>query len=387
MGLYLNPGNDSFRIAINGNIYVDKTGMISFLNQHLNTESRYVCVSRPRRFGKSMAAGMLAAYYSRGCASEKLFEGYRIAEDTSFREHLNQYDVIYLNIQQFLRKTESYAKLGECIEEAVLEELEELYPDDQNKSRNLPDILSMIYSRNAGEKKGFIFIIDEWDCIFRVAKNDADAQEKYLDFLRDLFKDRVYVALAYMTGILPIKKYGTHSAINIFDEYSMMNPQELAEFVGFTEEEVRALCVRYEMDFERVQSWYDGYQFNNKWNIYNPKSVVDAMRKRELDSYWTQTETYEALKIYMEMDFDGLKTAIVTMLGGGRYKINSRRFQNDMTSFRTKDDVLTLLVHLGYLAYDRKYQEVYIPNQEVASEFMNALDEPEWKGVIETIAQ
>lgn len=333
MGLYLNPGNDSFRIAINGNIYVDKTGMISFLNQHLNTESRYVCVSRPRRFGKSMAAGMLAAYYSRGCASEKLFEGYRIAEDTSFREHLNQYDVIYLNIQQFLRKTESYAKLGECIEEAVLEELEELYPDDQNKSRNLPDILSMIYSRNAGEKKGFIFIIDEWDCIFRVAKNDADAQEKYLDFLRDLFKDRVYVALAYMTGILPIKKYGTHSAINIFDEYSMMNPQELAEFVGFTEEEVRALCVRY------------------------------------------------------EMDFDGLKTAIVTMLGGGRYKINSRRFQNDMTSFRTKDDVLTLLVHLGYLAYDRKYQEVYIPNQEVASEFMNALDEPEWKGVIETIAQ
>lgn len=320
MGLYLNPGNDSFRIAINGNIYVDKTGMISFLNQHLNTESRYVCVSRPRRFGKSMAAGMLAAYYSRGCASEKLFEGYRIAEDTSFREHLNQYDVIYLNIQQFLRKTESYAKLGECIEEAVLEELEELYPDDQNKSRNLPDILSMIYSRNAGEKKGFIFIIDEWDCIFRVAKNDADAQEKYLDF-------------------------------------------------------------------ERVQSWYDGYQFNNKWNIYNPKSVVDAMRKRELDRYWTQTETYEALKIYMEMDFDGLKTAIVTMLGGGRYKINSRRFQNDMTSFRTKDDVLTLLVHLGYLAYDRKYQEVYIPNQEVASEFMNALDEPEWKGVIETIAQ
>ena len=403
MGLYLNPGNEAFRIAVSSEIYVDKSEMISFINQRLRQDKRYICVSRPRRFGKSTAANMLMAYYDRGCDSEELFQKCKIAKDKTFAEQLNQHDVIYINVQQFLRKVNSLSDLGKCIESAILDDLKDAYAVYlEDKCYTLPDALAVIYSKETRAKKGFIFIVDEWDCLFRIAKDDTAAQKAYLDFLRDLFKDRTYVTLAYMTGILPIKKYGTQkvnsdkvgretrlggSAINIFDEYSMMNPKELAEYAGFTEQEVKDLCQRFKMDFEDVQSWYDGYQFTNHLSIYNPKSVVDAMLNREFDSYWTETETYEALKIYIEMDFDGLKTAIITMLGGGRCRVNSRKFQNDMTTFKTKDDVLTLLVHLGYLAYDKGSQEVYIPNQEIATEFMNAIVDPAWDGVIQATAQ
>lgn len=330
---------------------------------------------------------MLAAYYSKGCDSRKLFSERNISKDEQFENHLNQYNVIYLNIQQFLRKTDSLDKLSDCIEQSVLAEIKKEHPDytDLN-GYNLPDALATIYDRDVNENRGFIFIIDEWDCIFRVAEHDDNAQKIYLDFLRDLFKDRPYVTLAYMTGILPIKKYGTHSAINIFHEYSMMNPGELAEYVGFAETEVYDLCQQFDMDFEKVQGWYDGYRFANCSHVYNPKSVVDVMLKKDFDSYWTETETYEALKIYIEMDYDGLKNAIIEMLGNGRCKINSRKFQNDMTTLKSKDDILTLLVHLGYLAYDKEQQEVYIPNREITAEFLNAVDEPAWDGVIQAIS-
>ncbi len=388
MGLYLNPGNDAFQIAVNDDIYVDKSELLFYTNQKINKNKRYLCVSRPRRFGKSMAASMLAAYYSRGCSSGCLFQGLKIPKDGAFQKHLNQHDVIYLNIQQFLSASIELGLLAECIESEVMREVKEEYGNCfTENSLGLPNALAQIYQSNAQPVRGFIFIIDEWDCLFREAKEDKDAQKKYLDFLKLLFKDQAYVSLAYMTGILPIKKYGTHSAINIFDEYSMMNPGELAEFVGFTEGEVKSLCRQYKLEFSQVQSWYDGYRFAGQWNIYNPKSVVDAAQTGEFDSYWTQTETYEALKTYIEMDYDGLKTAIVSMLGGGRCSINPRKFQNDMTTFKTKDDVLTLLVHLGYLAYDKGRQEVYIPNQEIASEFLDAVEEPAWDGVIQAIAE
>lgn len=383
MGLYLDPGNDAFRIAVNDDIYVDKTGMIALLNQRINKNKRYVCVSRPRRFGKSMAAEMLAAYYGKGCSSRELFEGLKIEKDESYEKHLNQYHVVAVNVQQFLRKTDSLINLGRCIEKAVLQELSEIYPDWLNaEGLTLAEALTIVYNRRRGEHRGFIFIIDEWDCIFRTDKNDKTSQAAWLDFLRDLFKDRPYVALAYMTGILPIKKYGTHSAINIFDEYSMMNPRELAEYAGFTETEVHSLCIRFDLKQEELRAWYDGYHFSDGCTVYNPKSVVDAALNRELDSYWTETETYEALKIYMDMDFDGLKTAIIAMMSDGRCKINPRKFQNDMTTFKSRDDVLTLLVHLGYLGYDREEQEVYIPNKEIELEFLNATDGPGWSSIV-----
>lgn len=387
MGIYLNPGNDAFQREVCSEIYVDKTGLIEYTNRVLGTGRNNICVSRPRRFGKSMAANMLCAYYDRECDSRELFQHRKIAAFHSFEEHLNRHDVIFLNIQQFIRGAGTLENLAAYIESRVLEEICEVYPNFvKSKEKNLPDALAAIYAKSRQEQKGFIFIIDEWDCIFREAKDNREGQKVYLDFLRDLLKDRSYVKLAYMTGILPIKKYGTHSALNIFDEFSMTDPKFLAEYVGFTESEVRQLCADYRMDFEEARRWYDGYVFENDMHIYNPKSIVDSMYNRKFKSYWTRTETYEALKIYMDMNFDGLKDAVISMLGGGTCRINPEKFQNDMTSFGDRDDVLTLLVHLGYLTYQESDHMVRIPNAEIAGEFRNAIEGSEgWERLAEVL--
>ena len=197
-----------------------------------------------------------------------------------------------------------------------------------------------------------------------------------------MLKDQPYVALAYMTGILPVKKYGLHSALNMFLEYSMTDQGGFEEYTGFTDQEVKALCRRFEMDFNEVTRWYDGYILTQFPHIYNPKSVTEALRRRSFSNYWTATETYEALKRYMDMDFDGLRTDILQMLSGGRVKINTRRFQNDMRSFKTMDDVLTLLIHLGYLGYDSTTKEAFIPNREIVEEFENAMSVGGWETIM-----
>ena len=377
MGIYLNPGNDMFQETVNGEIYVDKTELIACTNKYIRTPQKFICISRPRRFGKSMAAYMLVAYYGKDCDSSELFAPYKIAKTEDYRRHLNQYNVIMLNIQDFLSISGSVDDMLDYLQEEVIEELKECYPDKlSEKDRVLSMSLNKIYSRT---KESFIFIIDEWDCILRDNRYSADDQKKYLDFIRNLLKDKAYVALAYMTGILPIKKYGTHSALNMFDEYSMTRPFEYAQFIGFTETEVKELCEKYQVDFDTMKSWYDGYEFPEVGHIYNPKSVVDSIRRKCFASYWTQTETYEALKIYIDLNYDGLKDAIVQMLAGEKITIDYETFQNDMTTFQSRDDVLTLLVHLGYLAYYSDCQEVSIPNSEIRAEFVRAIKNCKWK--------
>ena len=259
MGNYLNPDNSKFQRAVNSDIYVDKTGLIKYTNRVINTMQAYVCVSRPRRFGKSMAADMLTAYYSRGCDSRELFAGLEIAEDKNFTRYLNKYDTIFLNVQEFLSRSSNVQELLTRIKQRVIRELARLYPDvELFDPEDLAETMQDIYAES---KCPFILIIDEWDCIFREFKNDKEAQEKYLDFLRDLIKDKSYIHLAYMTGILPIKKYGTHSALNMFDEYSMIDPGPLASYVGFTEAEVKKLCEEYHMELSEIRNWYDGYSF------------------------------------------------------------------------------------------------------------------------------
>ncbi len=379
MGIYLNPGNKSFWESIRSQIYVDKSGLIAHTNRCLNTREKFICVSRARRFGKSMTLEMLAAYYSRGCDSASLFEGLKIEQEETFTEYLNQYDVIFLNMQQFLSES-SADKMTDYLEQEVLEELEEEYGELLKRwDIGLAVALRKIFAKTGRE---FIFLIDEWDCVMREKKEAEEAQRSYLDFLRNLLKDREYVGLVYMTGILPVKKYGSHSALNMFWEYSMTDPSFFEEYTGFTETEVQELCERFEMDFEETSNWYDGYKFQQYQHIYNPKSVVEAMRRHTFSSYWTSTETYEALKIYMDMDFDGLRQDIVQMLGGGRTVVNTLSFQNDMNHFKTKDDVLTLLIHLGYLGYDSETKEAFIPNKEIMGEFENAMSTGGWQEVM-----
>jgi hypothetical protein len=383
MGAYLNPSNIAFEESISSQIYVDKSELIKYTNSVLRTKQKYVCVSRPRRFGKSMAAEMLASYYSLGVDSTHQFENLKIAKDNSFQKHLNHYNVLFINMQKFWSKTRDIVKMQERLEKFLLKDLLSEYSTlNYTDDTDLTEVLQDIYLQT---DISFVFIIDEWDCIFRESKNNKEAQNLYLDFLRNLLKDANYVALAYMTGILPIKKYGTHSALNMFDEFSMTNPRELAEFVGFTESEVKQLCIQYNMDFEETKRWYDGYQFENAERIYSPRSVVASMTSHCFDSYWNQTETFEALKDYIVMNYDGLKDTIIELLAGERKKVNSKKFTNDMTTFQSADDVLTLLIHLGYLGYDFSTKEVFIPNSEVASEFCNAIEDTDWHEVVKAV--
>lgn len=384
MGIYLNPGNTMFRQALRSKIYVDKTGLIAYANEVLDTEQKNICISRPRRFGKSMAAHMLCAYYDRTCDSRAMFSSLKIAEDASFAEHLNQYDVIFLNIQNFVTGAKDIDEVIAKLQKEILRDIREVYPSLKEEwLDNLPNALEHIYAET---QVGFVFILDEWDCIFRMHQHDIEAQKMYLDFLRLLLKDRRYVKLAYMTGILPIKKYGVHSALNMFEEFSMTDPAFLAEYVGFTEEEVIALCTKYKMDITETQKWYDGYRFEDNLHIYSPKSVVDAMRRRRFGNYWTSTETYEALRMYIDMNFDGLRDSVIRLLSGDYCQVDIFSFQNDMTTFSNKDDVLTLLVHLGYLAYHSKTQCVFIPNEEVRGEFVRAIRNSNWEEVIKAVS-
>ena len=390
MGSYLNPGSERFRTSLRSEIYVDKSMLIAQVNRRIRTEQKFMCVSRPRRFGKSMAANMLAAYYGSGEDTAPLFDGLKIAGDASYKEHLNQYDVIRINMQEFLSGTHDMDEMLNKLRKYVLFDLLEQY--EHLRFRDEHDLIQVMKDIFSKTNRPFVILIDEWDCLFREYAHNTEAQKKYLDFLRAWLKDQSYVALAYMTGILPIKKYGSHSALNMFTEYSMTNPRELAEYFGFTEDEVHELCKEYSMSFEEARAWYDGYELTTQsadgqtvYSMYSPKSVVDAMLSHTYDTYWNQTETYEALKVYIQMNMDGLKDAVVKMLAEERIEINTGTFTNDMTTFAGRDDVLTLLVHLGYLSYRRSDKTVCIPNDEVSQEYVNAISTMDWSEVTRSI--
>ncbi len=383
MGTHLNPGNDDFDEAIRSQIYVDKTGLIAYTNQVIRTKQKYVCVSRPRRFGKSMAADMLVAYYSRGCDSRELFSRFKIAQADSFEKHLNQYNVIRLNITRCTEEGDTMEQMLQYLGEDIVEEITEDFPDLKMPRR--PSLVSVLERHFNQFKIPFVFIIDEWDCIFRMKQFTADDQVTYLNFLRNLLKDQSYVALAYMTGILPIKKYNTQSALNNFREYSMVQPRKMAGYFGFTKEEVRKLADKYGMDFEELKKWYDGYQIGSEPSMFNPNSVMQAIEDGMCDSYWDRTGAFETVSDYISMNFDGLKDDIIAMLAGESRPVDPTGFQNDLAIINNKDDALTVLIHLGYLSYDRREQECRIPNREVAGEMVNAVRAVKWKNVFDAI--
>ena len=383
MGRFVNPDNSAFQVALNSEIYVDKTGLLEYTNKVMDTKQAMICNSRPRRFGKSITADMLVAYYSRGCDSEKMFEKLTISKSETFKKHLNRYDVIHFDVQWCLAPSRSADAVVPFIEKSVIDELRETYPDAIPSSvESLPDAMSCI---NTATGKKFIVIIDEWDVLIRDEAANQTVQEEYINFLRGLFKGSEptkFIHLAYMTGILPIKKLKTQSALNNFEEFTMLDPSVFAPYIGFTEEEVKGLCRKYNKDFDEVKRWYDGYQLAT-CHVYNPKAVVSIMMRDEFQSYWSQTGTYESIVPLINMDFDGLKTAIITMLSGECVKVRTKSYQNDMVTFKNKDDVMTSLIHLGYLAYDQKKQTAFIPNEEIRREFLGAVEENSWNDFID----
>lgn len=399
MGVYLNPGNTRFRMCINSEIFVDKTEMIAYLNNVVNTNQRFISVSRPRRFGKTMAADMICAYYDRSEDSRPLFEKTKLGKmispeyDQAWDTNLGKYDVIRLVMTDFFSKEQPVDEAINTIKRRILDELAEETETPIADVKDFHFNFDKLYSKTG---KQFVIVIDEWDAVFRERKEDKEGQKKYLDFLRDWLKDKEYIALAYMTGILPIKKYGKHSALNMFDEYSMTQPMRLASFTGFTEGEVKGLCDEYEMDYDEVSGWYDGYRVSDripvnkrklfrqgeyeehKLHIYSPLSVVNAMRSGELNNYWNETESYEALKQYVDMNFDGLREDVAILMDGRNVPVDITGYQNDMTTFHSKDDILTMFIHLGYLGYDRDTKEVFVPNSEVMDVFKSSTKSGDW---------
>ena len=373
MGRFVNPDSSAFQVALNSKIYVDKTGLISYTNSVLDTTNAYICNSRPRRFGKSYAANMLAAYYSKGADSEKMFSGLAISRSIDFKKHLNQYDVIHIDIQWFLANCNDANKVVAFITKSVLDELRDLYPEIlTQETGTIPDALSQVKERT-GQK--FVVIIDEWDVIIRDGSMTEAIHDEYLNFLRGMFKGvepTKYIQLAYLTGILPIKKEKTQSAVNNLDEFTMLQADELAPYIGFTEEEVKELCGEYGRDFDKVKKWYDGYLLNG-YQVYNPKAVVSVMTKGRFRSYWSETGSYEVIVPLICMNYDGLKNAIIEMLSGSEVKVDTATFKNDPAKIQNRDDVLTYLIHLGYLGYNEDTEMAFVPNEEIRQELITAV--------------
>ncbi len=376
MGIYLHPGNEGFR-EILATEYVDKSGLIEVVNRTVGTRQKLTCVSRPRRFGKSYAAQMLCAYYDVSCDSHSLFEHLKIASSEAYREHLNQYHVISLDITAFISAAKiSNIPLREIparVSGAIRAEIISLYPELEG----IQDLSACMVRCSEMSSRKFFFIIDEWDALIREAKEDRETQDAWLSLLREWFKNNNItpkaVAAAYMTGILPIKKDGSQSAISDFREYSILYPGPYAPFTGFLEEEVRALCGRHGMPFGELRSWYEGYRLQGEASVYNPYSVMQAVQEGVCRSFWKQTSAAESLLQYINMDFDGMQQLVTRLISGEELPLDPDGFQNDFESFQSKDDVLTLLVHLGYLTFDSRKKSARIPNEEVRSEFITIL--------------
>lgn len=385
MALFINKGNEGFASLLNSN-YIDKSMLIEHVNGVLFTEARYMCVTRARRFGKSAAIKMLNAYYDKSCDSSSLFEGLNISKTKDYQRHLNQYPVIYIDMTDFITKYGDDNHLISYIKRDITSELCAEYPEViLAKDSDLMDYLVNIVNYTG---KQFICLIDEWDALCR--EGYENLIDEYVDFLRRLFKgsntERVF-ACAYMTGILPIKRYNTQSALNNFEEYTMLNPAGLASFFGFTEAEVKLLCQKGKMDEAEMKRWYDGYVIGNESSMYNPYAVSRAIRRNSFESYWTGTNTFESLKRYISMNYEGLKEDIVRLLADIPVKVNTLRFSNDMHQIECKDDVLTLLCHLGYLSFNRSTSQALIPNYEVKKEFETAISDTSWNEVNNALKQ
>ena len=374
MGIYVNPGNENLKEALRSEIFIDKSLFIGKISSFINTRQKFVCVSRPRRFGKSMIGDLMKAYFSKGCDSRGIFSNLKIANDSCFDENLNKFNVIAIDLGAFYNASENRNEVLKNLKSKLLNDFRNEFPDIEFSETDT--VVDMIMHVNTKTKEKFIIIIDEYDSLIRERAGDSLIAE-YRSFLNSLFKNNELspaIALAYLTGILPIQRDRVESKLNNFDEYTVLDPVMTAEYFGFTKEETEALCNEYGMSFAECENWYDGYKIGD-FDIYNPNSVVKAMMRREYGNYWARTGSYEAISNYIKLDYDGTKTAVAEMLSGREVPVDVVDFKNRLDEIKTKDHVLTYLIHLGYLNYNKKTGLCRIPNSEIKQEWIFALRE------------
>ena len=374
--MFVNVDNRLFQRVRNSE-YVDKSELIALTNNVIDTEEQFICVTRPRRFGKSVTVKMLNAYYSKGCDSKALFSDLKIASSPDFEKHLNQHDVIYLDMTEFADNKDNGNMYLENLNTDVVSELKNTYPEcfDKDKDYSLPEAIRCI-------KKRFIFIIDEWDFVFRQYPNNTKLQEDFIDLLRALFKGvgERFVELVYMTGILPIARYNTQSALNNFNEYTILKSSNYSQYYGFTENEVKTLCEKYQLDFETAKFWYNGYKVG-EYEIYNPNSIKKLITRREFQSYWSYTSAYGIVTEAINQNFEGLKDDIIRLCSGSTISISRPEIKSFNTAdlkFKNKVAIYIYLVHLGYLGYDDADATIYVPNEETRVELLNSVKENHW---------
>ena len=373
MGFYINAGNENFKEALNSQIFVDKSLIIQKLCGLMNTKQKFVCVSRPRRFGKTTVRDLMVAYFSKGCDSYELLKNLKIAKKPCFKENLNKFNVISIDLGAIFstsrNKNEILSNLYTKLRKDFRKEFTDVEFDDND---SIAEIIAEIYDQT---KKQFIIIIDEYDVLIRERVNETLLKE-YLELLNSLFKNNELspaIAFAYLTGILPIIRDKVQSKLNVFKESTMLQPFGLEEYFGFTKNEVKILCKEYKMSFKECEKWYDGYKIGNI-DIYNPNSVVLAIMAGEFTNYWQKTGSYEAVSDYIKLDYDGIKSDVVDMLTGKEISVNVNNFRNLLSEINTKDDVFTYLIHLGYLNYNKTTNLCRIPNKEIKEEWYSALE-------------
>lgn len=359
MGQFIDGGNFAFRSVINSD-FVDKSGLLNILNKNMDTENRFMCISRPRRFGKSVAAKMAYAYYDRKSDSKELFEGLEITKSPNYEKHLNKYPTIFIDWNTFAQIPDK-EKLKEA-QHSIIADLKKSYAflEEQNYlSKALTEI-----NENTGDR--FVLIIDEWDMLVRDVEKDI--QDEYVEFLRSMFKSynaNNIFRLVYMTGILPIIKIKTQSALNNFREYSIIYPADTAKYYGFTEEEVNVLCKEHNMNFDLMKHAYDGYIIGDQKSMFNPNSVMQSILFRTYDSFWSRTASFMAIESYLNTDVDQVRAKIIAMMNGEEVVIDTALFRNDISKMISYQDVFSLLIHLGYLTYNNTTQYITIPNTEI----------------------
>lgn len=384
---YLFQSSVEFAGALKNN-YVDKTEIISYLNSRINVPTnKFICAVRPCRSGKSITAMMLNAYYSKANDTKNLFVNLKIGQDPNFENYLNKYHVLYIDMQDFDLSIDNEG-IGfiDRIHKDLIKTLKKHFPK-AFENKEFTDVALAIREVYAVYQEKFIFIIDEWDYDLRVFKNTA-LTDNYLSLLRSLFKATAgaeCVALAYITGILPIKKYKTQSILNNFKEYSMLNPKEFAQFFGFTDSEVRELCQSNDVSYEETRRWYDGYRLGD-YEIYNPNAIHQLIQSHTFCNYWYQTTSSDAVKDAIAHNIDDVKRDLLRMYDGEKLDIvDFSKFNSDISELKSKDAIITYLIHLGYLAYDLKSRKIYIPNEEIRQEFKNILKDVKYEILIKRI--
>lgn len=392
MGNYLNSliPFKAYSKEYNSPYFIDKSAILEDLTGRIQTSTNYVCITRPRRFGKSVMANMIAAYFSREGNPREIFDNLKIAETDKYKDQCGQYDVISISFNELPRRCKTFEQYIDRIENRMIRDLMNAYPDAEiSEDDAVWDALTAVF--NVYDSKQFIFVFDEWDFIFHRDFITEKNKKEYIDFLSNLLKDKMYVALAYMTGILPIAKYSSGSELNMFAEYTMASEEMYSDSFGFTELEVDDLYARYLQSQstplvtrEGLRAWYDGYHTKSGERVYNPRSVVFSLTNNNLGNYWTSSGPYDEIYYYVNHNVAAVRDDLAQMVAGVPVPARVQEYAAVSMNLTTKDEIFSAMVVYGFLSYENGC--VSIPNKELMDKFSEMLMKEPSLGYIHQLA-